>query len=232
MTGYSNYTLSKHTALAGLGCHRALWWLLHEPSAPERVATPADEHRQREGRRVGALARSYVPGGRLIDGEWGDVAGRVARTRDAMADPAVPAIYEAAFIAHDTLVYVDILERRGAAWTLVEVKSSTSLSEAEHVPDIAIQASVLRACGVAVERYEIMHLNRECQFPDLSTLFVRDDVTETVRNASTRSISRSPSSSSWRARHRRRRYRLVNSAQSRATARSSLAVGRCCRRIT
>ncbi len=127
------------------------------------------------------MARSYVPSGRLIDGEWGDVAGRVARTRDAMTDPAVPAIYEAAFIAHDTLVYVDILERRGAAWTLVEVKSSTSLSEAEHVPDIAIQASVLRACGVPVERYEIMHLNRECQFPDLSTLFVRDDVTETVR---------------------------------------------------
>jgi hypothetical protein len=176
------YTLTKETALVGLGCHKSLWWRLHEPMAPELTPTVADEYRRREGRRVGEMARTYVPGGRLIvGGAADDPAARVAATRDVLSDVSVPAIYEGAFLANDTLVRTDILERRGAAWTLIEVKAKTSVSEAEHLPDIAVQAAIVRACGVPVERYEIMHLNRECRFPDLSNLFVRVDVTAQVR---------------------------------------------------
>lgn len=39
------------------------------------------------------------------------------------------------------------------------MKATTSLSEAEHVPDIAVHACVLRKCGVPVLRYEILHLD-------------------------------------------------------------------------
>lgn len=177
----TDYVLSKKTALAGLQCHKRLWWELHDAAAPELRESAAVHYRLREGTRVGDLARTYVPGGRLIqrlgNASISDVLGD---TRRALADAGVPAIYEAAFVANDTLVFADILERTASGWTLIEVKATTSVSEAEHVLDIAIQAAVLRACGVPVTRYEIMHLDRACVHPDLSNLFARTDVTAQV----------------------------------------------------
>ena len=180
MHAHLDYTLAKKTAVAGLRCQKLLWWMIHDAHAEELQPARGDEYRFSEGRRVGEVARQYVPGGVLISGERGDALGRLDATRRAMADAAVPAIYEAAFVADDTLVYADILERRDAGWTLIEVKSGTSVSADEHLPDIAVQGAVLRAAGVRVDRYEIMHLNRECRFPDLSNLFIREDVTDDV----------------------------------------------------
>ncbi len=182
MSDYVDHVLSKRTAAVGLSCHKALWWQLHEPDADELRAPPDVAYRLKEGARVGVLARGYVPGGTLITGSPGDAAERLEATRAAMASPDVRAVYEAAFFANDVLVYVDILERSGSAWTLIEVKSATSVSKDEHLPDIAIQGAVARAAGVRVDRYEIMHLNRACVFPDLSNLFVRADVTDLVRD--------------------------------------------------
>lgn len=179
----SEYVLSKKTVLAGLQCHRRLWWELHEPGASELQESLAMQHRLREGRAVGALARSYVPGGHLVDRGARSLDALVAETRAALARPELPAVYEGAFLANETLVFTDILERQGTAWTLIEVKSATSLSEREHVPDLAVQAYVLRVCGIPVTRYELMHLNRDCRHPDLTNLFVRQDVTEQVEAA-------------------------------------------------
>jgi predicted RecB family nuclease len=179
----SEYVLSKKTVLAGLQCHRRLWWELHDPASAELRESLAMQHRLREGRAAGDLARSYVPGGHLVDRGARSVAALLAETRAALARSDLPAVYEGAFLANDTLVFTDILERHGSEWTLIEVKSATSVSEREHVPDLAVQACVLRANGVRVARYEVMHLNRECRHPDLSNLFVRHDVTEQVRAA-------------------------------------------------
>src|SRR6185369_5776968 len=73
-------------------------------------------------------------------------------------------------------VAVDVLERRRRGFRLVEVKSTLDVKE-PHLPDVAIQLHVLRRAGLDMRRAEVMHLNRECSFPDLSNLFVRDDVT-------------------------------------------------------
>lgn len=176
----AEYVLSKKTVLAGLQCHKRLWWELHEPAAGELRESLVMEHRLKEGRAVGALARSYVPGGYLVERGSRSIAALLAETRAALARPDVRAVYEGAFVANGTLVFADILERHHDAWTLIEVKSTTSLSEQEHIPDISVQAAVLRACGVRVNRFEVMHLNRECRHPDLTNLFVREDVTNEV----------------------------------------------------
>jgi predicted RecB family nuclease len=177
---FDDRPFSKKYALAGLQCHKRLWWEMHDHGAEELRESPALRYRLREGTAVGALARSYVPGGLLIGGPRRSQAGLIAETRGAMATPNIPAIYEGAFRALETIVYTDILERTGNTWTLIEVKATTSVSDPEHLEDIAIQACVLRAAGVDVTRYEIMHLNRECRFPDLANLFTRQDVTEDV----------------------------------------------------
>ncbi len=176
---HADYTLSKKTVLAGLQCHKRLWWHLHEPGAPELSESPVVAFRMQEGMRVGEVARTYAPGGHLVTRGARSVAAMLAETRAAL-ETNVSAVYEGAFVANDTLVFTDILQRVDGGWALVEVKATSSLSEAEHVPDIAVQAAVLRAAGVPVVRYEVMHLNRDCRHPDLSTLFVREDVTARV----------------------------------------------------
>ncbi|MBN1336648.1 MAG: DUF2779 domain-containing protein, partial [Deltaproteobacteria bacterium] len=168
--------LSKSRFTSGLQCHRLLWWRVHEPDAPELVPDVAGQAILDQGTRVGELARTYVPGGRLVDlphDAWDE---RLDLTRRLLAD-RVPAIYEASFSAGDVYAAVDILERGPDGHHLVEVKSSTRVKE-EHVPDVAVQFYVLGLCGVQVSRAELMHLNRACTYPDLSDLFVREDVSK------------------------------------------------------
>jgi hypothetical protein len=170
--------LSKSRFMSGLQCHKQLWWRVHEPEAPEFVPDAALQALFDQGHLVGAKAQEHFPGGVLVDAHHGDFAGRVAQTQAALAAQA-PAIFEAAFFVDHIFVAVDVLERTERGWTLVEVKSSTGVKQ-QFLPDAAIQTHVLRRSGLDVERVEIMHLNRECRFPDLGNLFVRADVTDEV----------------------------------------------------
>ncbi len=176
----SHYTLTKKTFLAGAQCLKRMWWEMYDPSAPETRPTLTSRFRMEEGARVGVIARTYVPAGRLIKRGGRSLNAILSDTSEAIADQSVPAIYEAAVLANDTLVFPDILERVDDGFVLIEVKSKTSVSELKHIPDVAIQAHVLRAAGIPIVRCEIMHLNRECMYPDLSNLFARVDVTELV----------------------------------------------------
>jgi len=176
----SHYTLTKKTFLAGAQCLKRMWWEMYDPSAPETRPTATSRFRIEEGARVGVIARTYVPGGRLIKRGGRSLNAILADTREAIADRSVPAIYEGAVLANSTLVFPDILQREGDGFVLIEVKSKTSVSEVKHVPDVAIQAHVLRAAGIPIVRCEVMHLNRQCVYPDLSNLFTRVDVTQLV----------------------------------------------------
>lgn len=167
--------LSKSRFTCGLQCHRQLWWRVHEPKAPELVPGPALQAVFDQGNVVGAVARRYVPGGTLIDLPYHDYAGKLGATRRALAT-GTPAIYEASFSAGGVFAAVDILAREGGGWRIIEVKSATKVKD-EHIPDAAIQMHVLRQAGLEVAGADVMVLNRDCTFPDLSDLFRREDVT-------------------------------------------------------
>jgi predicted RecB family nuclease len=170
--------LSKSRYVTGLQCPKRLWWTAHEPDAPELADEGMTDPILERGERVGALARTYVPGGRLIDLPHHEIRQRVEATKAALAD-GVPAIYEASFLEDDIFVSVDILERRKRRFVLTEVKSTTKVKP-EHLPDVAVQLHVLRKAGIDVERAEIMHLNRACRHPNLKKLFARKAVTKRV----------------------------------------------------
>jgi len=131
------------------------------------------------GTMVGDLARTYVPGGVLIDFPYYEVANKIKATSEAIEN-GFKAIYEASFIADGVFVAVDILEKTRGGWNLIEVKSSTR-DKPEHLPDVAIQAHVLEKAGVNIKRIYLMHLNRECRYPDLSNLFSRTDLTKKIK---------------------------------------------------
>src|SRR5262249_60750694 len=90
--------LSKSRVLAGLQCHKRLWWTVHEPTAPELLPDELTQAHFDDGARVGEAARAYVPGGALIDLPHRAYERRTAATREAMTrKPRV--IYEEAFRA-------------------------------------------------------------------------------------------------------------------------------------
>jgi predicted RecB family nuclease len=172
------YHLSKSKYLAGLQCPRLLWWTIHEPDAEELVPDAALRALFDQGHQVGALARERVPAGVLIEVPHYQHEERIRATRDAMA-AGHDVVYEAAIEHEDVIVVADILKRDGRGWTLIEVKQSTKVKP-EHLPDLAVQTWVLRGAGLDVDRMELMHLNRQCRYPDLSDLFLRKDCTELV----------------------------------------------------
>ncbi|MEO5616245.1 MAG: DUF2779 domain-containing protein [Candidatus Eisenbacteria bacterium] len=172
--------LSKSRFIAGLQCHRQLWWRVNERDAPELAPDASLQALFDQGTRVGEAARGYVPGGTLIDLPHDSYDGKLDATLRALASDT-PAIYEASILADGVFVAVDILERQGDGWRVVEVKSSTSVKD-QYIPDAAIQVHVLRQAGLVVTGADIMVLDRRCEYPDLANLFHREDVTGRVES--------------------------------------------------
>ena len=170
--------LSKSRYTTGLQCHKQLWWRVHEHDAPELEVDEAQQALFDQGSRVGAVAREHVPGGVLIDLPYDRFDDKLAATRKTL-DEGTRVVYEASFLADQVFVAVDILERTDDGFRIIEVKSSTKVKD-EHIPDAAVQVHVLRRAGLDVRAVAIMVLNRACAFPDLSDLFVREDVTDRV----------------------------------------------------
>ncbi len=170
--------LSKSRFTSGLQCHKKLWWEVHEPDAVELQPDKVLQDLFDQGRQVGEAARLRYPGGVLIDLPHHAAAARVAATQKAL-DSGAPAVFEATFIADETFVAIDVLEKLDDGYRLTEVKSSTSQKD-EHIPDVAIQARVAAACGVQVRAAEVLHLNKEFRHPASGDLFARTDVTGPV----------------------------------------------------
>lgn len=175
------HLLSKSRYVAGLQCRKMLWWMVHEPEAPELVPDERLGAILNRGHQIRELARARFPDGVLIDLPHHALHERVAATTQAIVGGAA-AIYEASFIEDGVFVAADVLERRRDGFALVEVKSTLDVKK-EHLPDVAIQLHVLRLSGLTITRAELMHLNRECRYPNLSELFVRERVTSLLRPA-------------------------------------------------
>lgn len=174
-------SLSKTRFLSGCQCPLKLWFDVHRP----RLAVPPDEGLQavfERGRQVGELARRRWPGGTTAGGSPGRLQAGLERTRELMADPGVPAIYEAAVAHRGVMTRVDVLARAaGGAWDLVEVKSATRVKEPFDL-DVAVQYWILRGAGLDVRRVGLLLLNRDYVYPggelDLDELFRFEDLTE------------------------------------------------------
>jgi len=176
--------ISKSKFIAGVQCPKRLYLLVHKP---ELAAQPdgSDEAIMEQGREVELLAHQLFPGGVEVDG-WGGLLPAIRSTRELVANPNVPAIFEGAFEHDDVVVKSDILERRKEnRWRLVEVKSTADLKE-HHVEDVAIQSYVLSRCGLKLSSVLLAHVNRSyvrtTTTVDPHQFFLFRNLTQRVRN--------------------------------------------------
>ncbi len=122
----SAHRLSKSRFVAGVQCHKLLWWKVHEPGAVELQPGKVLQDRFDQGHAVGQLATALFSGGVLIDLPHDAVGERVEQTRRAIAGNA-PAVFEASFLERNTFVAVDILER--APWSCPGLVDTSRLRE-------------------------------------------------------------------------------------------------------
>lgn len=171
----TNY-LRRSNYLHGLQCRRRLWY---ERNRPGR-ATPTSRSQRRlldQSREVRRRDRCWFPEGMLIDTT--DPREAAEQTQEAI-NSGISCIFNASFIFNDTWwVRCDILQRDSNSWKIIEVEASADVKE-EHLADLAFQKYVLTEQGVTISGTEVMYINRECVYPDLSNLFVTKDVTDKV----------------------------------------------------
>jgi hypothetical protein len=178
------HRLSKSRFLAGLQCHKRLYFEIHSPE----LATPPTPDRRAimdMGTDVGVLAREFFPGGVLVQETHRQIPAALSRTAELVADPNVPAIFEGAFVWQGILVRVDVIERLDARrWRLIEVKA-TSKVKATHLDDLTIQSAVLEGAGLVVDGCYLMHLNTQYVFLggelQLEEMFALENMTAEIQ---------------------------------------------------
>jgi len=174
--------LSKSRFLSGLQCLKRLYFEVHSPE----LAADIDERRQMMmdmGKEINEVAHRYFPGGALVAENHRHSTAALEKTAALMADPNVTAIFEGAFQFEGTLVRVDVLERVGSTWRLIEVKAASRVKSV-HLDDLTVQTHVLRGNGLDLSGVFLMHVNRQYCYPggevDLQRLFVLEDLTAAI----------------------------------------------------
>ena len=104
-----NYWLSKSKIMDGLQCEKRLWMEMHQPEEGE--FSEATERLFSTGHRVGEVARTFFPGGVLID-TGRDLQAAIDKTRELLARPGDVTLFEPAFEHQGVLARADVLVRK------------------------------------------------------------------------------------------------------------------------
>jgi len=174
------YRLSKSKIISGLQCRKRLYLEVHQPES--RMNSRQTEALFAMGHRVGEIARSLMPGGRMIAIKNGDFGRAVRETERLLAGPSPPPLFEATFVHDHILVRADILVPENKGYRLVEVKASTGVKD-YHLNDCAIQARVIEGAGHPLTKVELAHIDTGFVYPGeghYDGLFFHADVTAAI----------------------------------------------------
>ena len=170
--------LTKTDILAGLQCHKQLFLLKNHPEYKKPINTPA----MITGVVVEEHARKLFSNPVLVS-RFKKEADPFEETQNYISNSSYDAIFQAGFRANDVEVFVDVLEREGDAWNIIEIKASTEIKN-HFIDDLTIQYFTARETGLSVGRAKLMHINKDFDYKktdDYSDLFVIEEVTDRVR---------------------------------------------------
>ncbi|MCL4789521.1 MAG: DUF2779 domain-containing protein [Verrucomicrobia bacterium] len=149
--------VSKSKFLWGSQCRKLLWVAYN---AKDQIPEPdaAQQAIFDQGHEVGALAKSFYPGGIEVSAGVIDFAQVLQQSLEA-AKQRKP-LFEAGFVHNGGFARVDILNPVGRnEWDIIEVKSSTEVKDV-NLLDLAFQAFVYTGAGLNIRRCYLMHVDR------------------------------------------------------------------------
>ena len=169
--------LSKTSIIAGLQCAKKLYLKVHHPE----LSTPTVSPMMITGEVVEQHARLEFPSAVSI--QYHGNSDPFQQTMKLMAEESVNAIFQAALRYDDVEVYLDVLQRQGNTWNLVEIKAASGVKD-HHIDDVTIQAWTALKSGLSIKSFNLMHINAGFVYQgdhDYSNLFVVEDVTDKVK---------------------------------------------------
>jgi len=174
-------SLSKSKYLAGLQCHKLLWY---ELNASDEIAEPdaSLEETFRQGRLVGDEAKKLYPDGIEIPRDYRKPRASFGPTLEKLK--LRKPLFEPGIQHGSAYAFMDILEPEGKdAWNIVEVKSSGEVKE-EHLEDVALQLYVCEGAGLNIRKCFLLHIDTDYVRNgdiDPQKLFAKTDITSEVR---------------------------------------------------
>jgi hypothetical protein len=176
--------ISKTKIMQGYQCLKNIYLSVHQKSLIPPV-TPELQALFDQGNAVTVEARKRFPQGVLVENAAFDFVGSLQKTRELLAQHT-PVIFEAAFEYKGCYARADVIEYNPLTqrWSVIEVKSATRVKD-EHLDDVGLQVWIMANAGLPIEKISVMHLNNLCKFPDLSNLFIQEDVTDKLRSLHT-----------------------------------------------
>ena len=126
----------------------------------------------KRGDKVGDIARECYPEGVMVYEEKMPIKDLCEKTKNQTSTK----LFEAGYLAKDLHVRVDMFIDR----EIIEVKSGSKLED-DYIEDAAIQLMVLNQAGIQVDKVSVWYINKKCELPDLTNLFIKEDVTERAK---------------------------------------------------
>jgi len=141
--------LSKSKYIAGLQCHKLLWYHYNKPDEFPEI-DDATQAIFDQGHLIGELAQTLFPGGTEVEWQDGGFEESIKQTKKLLKKRK--SIYEASFSAAGAYARADILAPYGRnPWKLIEVKSSSKAKEV-HIDDLAFQQHCYQEAGLEIAK--------------------------------------------------------------------------------
>ena len=172
--------ISKSKYLAGLQCHKLLWYNYNaKDEIPEVDAGTQAIFDQ--GHIVGEYAKRLFPGGIEVAAGIIDFQKVIEQSQKLISERKP--LFEAAFKYKNAYARVDILNPVGKSkWDIIEVKSSTQVKDI-NLHDLALQWYTYSGAGLSLNKCYLMHINNQYVRKgeiDPNKLFIQEDVTDQV----------------------------------------------------
>lgn len=170
--------LGKSNYCRGVQCPKIVWM---DDNKPKKAEKDQPENIPASGTRVAGLARRYF--GDYVSVNFDSDKEKMVRQTEMLLREGHETIAGAAFFADGLFCTVDILRRTADGYDIVEVKSSTHVSDI-YMEDMAFQYYVLNKAKIRVSHVYHMHINshyvRQGEL-DLKGLFTIEDFTKQVK---------------------------------------------------
>lgn len=170
-------TLSKSQYIRAMQCPKMLWM---DRFMPDKASEKNLDSIFETGNEVGDLARQYFGNYSLVDFSF-DKEKMIADT-EKLIECGAKNIAEASFMFDNLFCSVDILHKNPYGWDIIEVKSSTHITDV-YINDMAFQYYVLRGAGLNIAGVYNMHINSNyVRYGklELAKLFTIEDCTNIV----------------------------------------------------
>lgn len=167
--------LSKTEYILGMDCEKALWLIIHHPELIPNIDIML-QRRFDIGNEVQELASKLFPFGKMVGD--GDIKYMAEKTKQMSEENSI--LFEATAIIPDkAFCRIDIMEREGDAWNLIEIKSATEVKD-NYIDDLAFQKYIFENAGYKINRLKVIYINNQYirkENLDIYELFVTEDVT-------------------------------------------------------